>query len=549
MRIGTTFPQLSGVTEMMAQQAKLSHTQMQLSTGKRLLTPADDPNASVRAMSLTTKIEATKQYGSNINYMKEYLDVEESALQGGIDSLQRAREVVVNALNHTHPPSDLAALASDIDQVQQEIFTLMNTQDAHGEYLFSGITSQTQPYTKSALIQAPGYGYSFQGDVNVRILQTASIRQMQEGDSGFNIFDDIPAKSVTASSNNGKQNVLSTLQVLSDVMRGTIRAGAGGIVGTDISALFAAPGYIPVAPDNTFDLSVDGAAAVSVTIPPPTAPATTYPNIHSLVSAINTEIANTTLSGVQAFAQGNSLQFVSTQSTGPASSITISNTSGLGFANLQTGVGQQLQGNAVLSASTPPSFPIDYAVPATFFLSVNNGAQIQVDVPAGSYADAAAFTAGINAGIGATALAEVAMAQVNGGSVELVTVASGQENSIQVFDGNSTFRSDAGFAYQQIAMGKSLTHEAMADLLADVDSALSHMSDIMTTIGARKNALDQQSDVHGKFILDMNTALSETQDLDYTEAISRFNLQQTSLQAAQQSYVKVQNLSLFNYLR
>jgi len=46
----------------------------------------------------------------------------------------------------------------------------------------------------------------------------------------------------------------------------------------------------------------------------------------------------------------------------------------------------------------------------------------------------------------------------------------------------------------------------------------------------------------------MKTVLSETEDLDYAEAISRFNLQTISLQAAQQTFTTVQRLSLFNYL-
>jgi flagellar hook-associated protein 3 FlgL len=46
----------------------------------------------------------------------------------------------------------------------------------------------------------------------------------------------------------------------------------------------------------------------------------------------------------------------------------------------------------------------------------------------------------------------------------------------------------------------------------------------------------------------MKTVLSETEDLDYAEAISKFNLQSVSLQAAQQAYSRVQGLSLFNFL-
>jgi len=62
------------------------------------------------------------------------------------------------------------------------------------------------------------------------------------------------------------------------------------------------------------------------------------------------------------------------------------------------------------------------------------------------------------------------------------------------------------------------------------------------------NALDNQEGINGDAILNMKTVLSATEDLDYAEAISKFNLQTVSLQAAQQAFTQVKKLSLFNYL-
>lgn len=91
-------------------------------------------------------------------------------------------------------------------------------------------------------------------------------------------------------------------------------------------------------------------------------------------------------------------------------------------------------------------------------------------------------------------------------------------------------------------------HTAMDTGLTDMDSAISHASGLRATIGSRMNTIDSQKSINDDFKLHLQTVMSETRDLDYAEAISRFNLQLTSLQAAQQAYVKVQNLSLFNYL-
>jgi len=78
--------------------------------------------------------------------------------------------------------------------------------------------------------------------------------------------------------------------------------------------------------------------------------------------------------------------------------------------------------------------------------------------------------------------------------------------------------------------------------------AMTQVLDVRVTIGARLSALDNQESLQEKFVTDEKGYLSATQDLDYTEAISRFNLQSFALQTAQQAYAKVQNLSLFNYL-
>lgn len=84
--------------------------------------------------------------------------------------------------------------------------------------------------------------------------------------------------------------------------------------------------------------------------------------------------------------------------------------------------------------------------------------------------------------------------------------------------------------------------------LIDLDKALERFAATRASTGARLHALDNQETLNADYILDNKATASEIGDLDYAEALSKFNLQQLSLQAAQQAYSKVQNLSLFNYL-
>lgn len=84
--------------------------------------------------------------------------------------------------------------------------------------------------------------------------------------------------------------------------------------------------------------------------------------------------------------------------------------------------------------------------------------------------------------------------------------------------------------------------------MVGMDQALGKFLEIRSNIGARLNALDNQENINEIHIFKLEEILSEIKDLDYAEAVSRMNLQMTGLEAAQKSYTRVQNLSLFNHL-
>ncbi|KRE90992.1 flagellar hook protein [Frateuria sp. Soil773] len=84
---------------------------------------------------------------------------------------------------------------------------------------------------------------------------------------------------------------------------------------------------------------------------------------------------------------------------------------------------------------------------------------------------------------------------------------------------------------------------------ANLDQAIDSLTRARAGIGARMNALDQQGALNGDLTLQYQGALSDVQDLDYYDAISKLNLQANALQSTQLTYSKLQGLSLFNYLK
>jgi flagellar hook-associated protein 3 FlgL len=94
----------------------------------------------------------------------------------------------------------------------------------------------------------------------------------------------------------------------------------------------------------------------------------------------------------------------------------------------------------------------------------------------------------------------------------------------------------------------ALLHNRIGQLMVDLDQALGHIIDVRSEIGARLHALDQEADLVEGFSAQLTETLSDLRDLDYAEALSLLAQQLFGLEAAQQSYARTQNLSLFRFL-
>ena len=89
----------------------------------------------------------------------------------------------------------------------------------------------------------------------------------------------------------------------------------------------------------------------------------------------------------------------------------------------------------------------------------------------------------------------------------------------------------------------------LGQALNTVDQAMEHLQSRRIIVGNRLQSLDTRIDYNADQRIRIEKQVSEIQDLDFAEAVSRLNLQSTALQAAQQAYVKIQGLSLFTFLR
>lgn len=123
---------------------RLDKVQRDISTGKRIHRPSDDPTANARAMVLRTNMAQNEQYAKNIQAVDNFLSVTDSAIGQITTSVLRARQLAVQGANGHLRDEDRQAIINEVRQIQEELRALGNTQ-VNGRYIFGGLKTQTEP--------------------------------------------------------------------------------------------------------------------------------------------------------------------------------------------------------------------------------------------------------------------------------------------------------------------------------------------------------------------------------------------------------------------
>ena len=185
MRISTQQQYFKSIDQMQNSQSKLAGLQDQISTGKRLQTPSDDPVAAAQVVKLERELAQYEKYDDNINVTERRLELEETILDDVNIALNRMRELTLNAANGTLGDQDRKTISNELTQLTSYVAGLMNTQDSQGEYLFSGSQGTTKPYVLE------NGRYEYQGDDGQRQIQVGSDLYMPSNDSGTYLFESV----------------------------------------------------------------------------------------------------------------------------------------------------------------------------------------------------------------------------------------------------------------------------------------------------------------------------------------------------------------------
>lgn len=397
MRISTSSAFQRGVSMMQQLQSALDRTQQQISSGRRLLAPSDDPIASARSIELRETLGRIEQFERNGEIARNRLSYEESALVSINDVLQRVRELALQANNDSQSNEARNLIAVELNDRVDELVAIANQRDGNGRFLFAGHRDGIRP------VSTAGGNFSYNGDQGQRLIQIGDDRRIADGDSGASVFFMIKNGNGTFSSSAAATNT------------GTGVLGQGSVTDSSqydqdtYTVRFTAPG--------SYDVVDSGGATVT--------------------------------SG--AYTPGGSIAFRGID-------VTIDGTPAAG-----------------------DEFVIEPSRNQDMFATVQNLASL-LQTPVTDDTSRAAFHSGINAS------------------------------------------------------------------LQDIDQAIGNILDVRTQVGSRLAAVDSQETSNADLELTLQTTLAGLEDLDYAEALSRLTIQSTTLEAAQQTFIRTQSLSLFNYL-
>jgi flagellar hook-associated protein 3 FlgL len=185
MRLSTAGFHRNSINAILEHQTKLARTQEQITTGKRFQSAAEDPIAATRASALDRTLAENAQYERNSNIVEARLNYEEQSLADITTLLQQVRELALQGANTTLGPEERGILANDVRQHLAALMDLSNSDDANGEYLFSGTSTATRPFTTGTT------GVNYQGDLTNRQIRISSTQSLADSHSGADVFMNI----------------------------------------------------------------------------------------------------------------------------------------------------------------------------------------------------------------------------------------------------------------------------------------------------------------------------------------------------------------------
>lgn len=185
MRISSVTMFEQSTASMNRQQNDFLEISKQLASGRRVVNPSDDPQASTRAVRVDQSMAVTQQYTEARVSARNSLSQSESILNSISDGIARSKTLVVQAANGTLSNADRQSVASELRGVYESLLGQANATDGNGRYLFGGYQDDAPPFVKEE------GSVTYKGSEQSRSEQVDASRLMQVAETGSSIFQSV----------------------------------------------------------------------------------------------------------------------------------------------------------------------------------------------------------------------------------------------------------------------------------------------------------------------------------------------------------------------
>ncbi|UYB50476.1 flagellar hook-associated protein FlgL [Xanthomonas sp. AM6] len=311
-RISTGMMFSQSVNTMLGKQAKISHLEAQLASGKRLVTAADDPVASGTAVNLDRAVDELKRFGENANNVQNRLGLQENALSQAGELMARVSDLTVQANSSALTTDNRKAIASELKSLHASLLSLSNSTDGSGRYLFAGAADSTAPF---AVVNGQ---VVYNGDQTQRSVEVAADTLVADALPGSEIFMRIRTGDGTVDAHAAAANTGTglLLDFSRDAASGTWNGGSYSVAFTatdtyevrDGSGTVVKTGTYAAGEDISFDglkMRLDGAPAVGDSFQ---IGAATNKDVFSTISALADALSTDPITATDKAALQNTLQ-------------------------------------------------------------------------------------------------------------------------------------------------------------------------------------------------------------------------------------------------
>ncbi|WP_342512997.1 flagellar hook-associated protein FlgL [Sporosarcina sp. FSL K6-1522] len=195
MRVTQSMLSSNMLRNLSASYNKMGKLQEQITTGKKVNRPSDDPVIVMKGMGYRMEVDKVAQFKRNLGEVNNYLDSSDAALDQVGVALKRAGELVNKGANGTLTEDDREKIMSELNQIREQIQDMANTKSGD-KYIFSGTKTGSPLYDKNAT--PPGYpdmtnpdNAGFGKDINIEVFDGVSLKVNTNARDLFSDIDDV----------------------------------------------------------------------------------------------------------------------------------------------------------------------------------------------------------------------------------------------------------------------------------------------------------------------------------------------------------------------